>query len=254
VAFLSALSANLGVVTTGQLSVQSNNDGDFGYVRSHGKWWADGTNGWVLARHPDGTAFLEFRSGDALMQLSNWGQNEIRWGTWGSLPRFQVDALGNLRAFNATFENATVTGNVTANAVVANTVTTPGMVAGAVTGQTAWTGTLDLFSGIYNYQTISHYSSGNGPTVITWDIFMSPVDTGGGGEGDAGAGDITVPRVTLVIDGFAIRDYASDNLVRRQPREHYVWAGTLAAGWHTVEIRCYGASNEATILCVEYKR
>jgi hypothetical protein len=256
VAFLSALSANLGVCTTGQLSINSNNAGDYGFVRSGTKWWADGVNGWVLARHPDGTSFLEMRSGDALMQLSSWGQNEIRWGTWpGGLPRFQVDALGNLRAYNAVFENATVTGNVTANAVVANTVTTLGMAASAATGGTAWQGTLDSYNPVgYNYTTISFYSSGEGPTVITWDIAMSPQDVGGGGEGDAGAGDIIVPRVTLVIDGFAVRDYASDNLVRRQPREHYVWAGTLSTGWHTTELRCYGSSIEASILTREFKR
>jgi hypothetical protein len=256
VAFLSALSANLGICTTGQLSINSNSAGDYGFLRSGTKWWADGTNGWVLARHPDGTSFLEFRSGDALMQLSSWGQNEIRWGSWaGGLPRFQVTAAGDLTARNATLENATVSGNVTANAVIANTVTTPGMAPESATKETVWQGTLAQFnpSG-YNFETVIFYSYGIAPVVVNFDIYMLPDVGGGGGEGDAGAGAVTVPRVTLLIDGFAVRDFAADNLVRRAAREHYVWAGTLAAGWHTAELRCYGASSEATIVARESKR
>ena len=77
---LSAISANLGTVTAGNLSIQSDGAGGWGKLQSGNKWWNDGQNGWVLAREPGGGSVLEFQGGSTLLRMSSWGDCLLRFG------------------------------------------------------------------------------------------------------------------------------------------------------------------------------
>lgn len=77
---LSAISANLGTVTAGNLSIQSDGAGGWGKLQSGSKWWYDGQNGWVLAREPGGGSLLEFQGGSTLLRMSSWGDCLLRFG------------------------------------------------------------------------------------------------------------------------------------------------------------------------------
>lgn len=76
---LSAISANMGHVTTGQLDIGSDANGGWGYARSAGKWWGDGQNGWVNAREPGGDSFTEFKNGVSRIWISSWGDCGIQF-------------------------------------------------------------------------------------------------------------------------------------------------------------------------------
>jgi len=76
---LSSLSSDLGTATAGKLDL-SGSGGGWGYLRSAGKWWADGGNGWVLARHPNGETFLDFKGGASQLRLSSWGDCLLQFG------------------------------------------------------------------------------------------------------------------------------------------------------------------------------
>jgi hypothetical protein len=77
---LSAISANLGNVTAGNLSIQSDGAGSWGKLQSGSKWWYDGQNGWVLAREPGGGSLIEFQGGSSLLRMSSWGDCLLRFG------------------------------------------------------------------------------------------------------------------------------------------------------------------------------
>jgi len=69
VASLSALSANLGNITTG--SIEFTSGSGWKYVRTPSKWFSDGVNGWVTAGRPEnGSFFQDFRAsvGSALFE------------------------------------------------------------------------------------------------------------------------------------------------------------------------------------------
>jgi hypothetical protein len=108
---LSALSANLGAVTAGTFSVQHDgNPANYGYARSHGKWWNDGTTGWVFARDGNANSFAEIRAGTRRFWMSSWGDCGINWGN------FSVNANGDVSV-----TNAYVRGDVQATSLDAST-------------------------------------------------------------------------------------------------------------------------------------
>ncbi|VTU32310.1 hypothetical protein H4CHR_02986 [Variovorax sp. PBS-H4] len=56
---LSALVARLGYVTAGQIDINGDGAGGWGWIRSPGKW-RDDNWGWALAQHPTGDMFVDF--------------------------------------------------------------------------------------------------------------------------------------------------------------------------------------------------
>lgn len=76
---LSSLSSDLGVATAGRLDLMGSGAG-WGYLRSAGKEFADGANGWTLARHPDGSCCVEFKGGSAQFRMSSWGDCLLQFG------------------------------------------------------------------------------------------------------------------------------------------------------------------------------
>lgn len=89
---LAAISANMGTISAGMLDIYNDGGSGYGYVRSAGKWWQDNQNGWILARHGDGTSFFEAKGGSSQIRLSSWGDSAI------SFPNFSIDNAGNLYA------------------------------------------------------------------------------------------------------------------------------------------------------------
>ncbi|MFM9424333.1 hypothetical protein RCH10_000761 [Variovorax sp. GrIS 2.14] len=61
---IAALSANLGAINAGQVTIGSNAGGDWGYIRSPNKW-LDGNWGWIMAQHPNGAMFVDFTIGSS---------------------------------------------------------------------------------------------------------------------------------------------------------------------------------------------
>lgn len=120
---LSAISSALGSISTGQIDVQSNGAGDWGYVRSSGKWWYDGNNGWVMARAPNGDNFLEFKSGAGLFRMSSWGDYILSFPGFsagpGGLTVSQANVIGTLQiAGGAVTVPATAVGTTSASVTI----------------------------------------------------------------------------------------------------------------------------------------
>jgi hypothetical protein len=86
---LSAITARLGYVTAGQVDINGNGFGDWGYIRSYGKWLGDGQWGWVMARHATGDTFIEFNVGGMGLQMHNADGSFRFWG-----PGFNLDNGG----------------------------------------------------------------------------------------------------------------------------------------------------------------
>ena len=76
---LSSLSSDLGDATAGRLDLTGSGTG-WGYLRSVGKDFADGANGWTLARHPDGSCCVDFKGGAAQFRMSSWGDCLLQFG------------------------------------------------------------------------------------------------------------------------------------------------------------------------------
>jgi hypothetical protein len=88
---LSAYTANMGLLTSGQFDVQGYGGG-WGYARSSGKWWADGATGWILARDASsGSAFLEFKTGTSRFWMSSWGDSGMDFSG-----KFSLSAGGDM--------------------------------------------------------------------------------------------------------------------------------------------------------------
>lgn len=104
---LSAITANLGDITAGTLSIADATRDN--YVRSGSKWWADGQQGWILARQAGGGSFLDMYMGNSRIRMSSWGDCAI------TFPNFSIDNAGNLYC----------RGDIQANSLTANVVNTP---------------------------------------------------------------------------------------------------------------------------------
>lgn len=98
---LSAITAKLGTLTSGNLSINSDGGTDWGYARSTTKWWADGQDGWCFARHPGGNVFGEIKGGSNRIWLSNWGDCGITFPgismTNGGLTISQANVIDTLQ-------------------------------------------------------------------------------------------------------------------------------------------------------------
>jgi len=64
-------------------------NGGWGYLRSAGKWWGDGINGWILARSPtDGTTFVDIQAGTNRIWMSSFNDCGI------TFPGISMSATG----------------------------------------------------------------------------------------------------------------------------------------------------------------
>jgi predicted phage tail protein len=119
---LAALSATLGDINAGTVTITGDGGGGWGYLRSPGKW-LDSTPGWIMAQHPSGEMFVDFTIGGMkfVMHRSPTGDNASM--DWGGIA---MDNKGNLtvRAINV-IDTLNIRGNavtVPAIAVANNTV------------------------------------------------------------------------------------------------------------------------------------
>lgn len=92
VGVLSAISANLGYVSAGQIDINSDSGGGgWGYVRSSGKW-RDDNWGWILAKHPSGSTFVDFNLNGAGLVMHHEAGAFASFRMWG--PGFNLDNGG----------------------------------------------------------------------------------------------------------------------------------------------------------------
>lgn len=116
---LSAITARLGYVTAGQIDIHHDGTGDWGYIRSAGKW-RDGNWGWILARRGDGSTFVDFtldRCGLVMHHEAGKFANFRMWGPGfdlgnGGLTISQLNVIDtlNVKGSAITVPNATVSG------------------------------------------------------------------------------------------------------------------------------------------------
>ncbi len=117
-------SLDAATMNSGVINLQHNGGWDWGYVRSNGKWWTDGQNGWVLARHADGSTFMEMRGGSNRFWMSSWNDCGIQFPgismTNGGLTISQANVIDTLQiAGNAvTVSNSAVGTNPITNLYV----------------------------------------------------------------------------------------------------------------------------------------
>ena len=86
---LSAITSRLGYVNAGQIDISGDGVGGWGYVRSAGKWFADGQWGWLFARHTGGETYTELNVGAGGLMMRNSDGYFRMWG-----PNFNLDNGG----------------------------------------------------------------------------------------------------------------------------------------------------------------
>ncbi len=88
-------------MNSGRINLQHSGDWDWGYARSYNKWWDDEQNGWVLARHADGSTFMEMRGGSNRIWMSSWDDCGIEFPgismTNGGLTISQANVIDTLQ-------------------------------------------------------------------------------------------------------------------------------------------------------------
>ena len=88
-------------MNSGRINLQHSGGWDWGYARSYNKWWDDGQNGWVFARHADGSTFAEMRAGSNRIWMSNWNDCGIQFPgitmTNGGLTISQANVINTLQ-------------------------------------------------------------------------------------------------------------------------------------------------------------
>ncbi|AOZ05970.1 phage tail protein [Cupriavidus malaysiensis] len=159
---LSAISANLGYISAGQLDLA----GPGNFLRSNKKGWGDGRAGFVSYGDGTGSTYMDVVGGNSRIWLSSWGDCGI------SFPNFRADNAGNLYC----------RGDIQANSLTANVVNTPNMVNRSVSelayaggtmtsGNALWFGlsydSLVLFGCGGTIGGIGLYNSGGGLIVRT---------------------------------------------------------------------------------------
>lgn len=116
---LSALSANLGYISAGRMDITSDGAGGVGYVRSAGKSYGDGANGWIMARGADGNSYVELKVGAGRLRFGSWGDYGIDMPgismSSGGLTIGQVDVINTL---NIAGNAVTVPTSATASSLV----------------------------------------------------------------------------------------------------------------------------------------
>lgn len=94
-------SIDAATMNSGRINLQHSGGWDWGYSRSYGKWWDDGQNGWVFARHADGSTFAEMRAGSNRIWMSNWNDCGIQFPgitmTNGGLTISQANVINTLQ-------------------------------------------------------------------------------------------------------------------------------------------------------------
>lgn len=112
VANLSAISANLGNITSSAIDLFSGPGGGWGYARSYSKWLGDGNNGWILARHADGSTFVEFKTGTGRFWMNTAADFGIDFPGISMGPSgvtlSQLDVVGTANIQNAAITTAKI--------------------------------------------------------------------------------------------------------------------------------------------------
>ncbi|MDP9601720.1 UNVERIFIED_ORG: hypothetical protein J2W38_001506 [Variovorax paradoxus] len=121
---LSAITSRLGYVTAGQVDISGDGVGGWGYLRSAGKWYADGQWGWVFGRHQGGQTFAEVACGPSGLQMNSANGSFRMWGPGfnldnGGLTIGQVDVIDtfNLRGQAVTVPIASASGGTSVTVV-----------------------------------------------------------------------------------------------------------------------------------------
>lgn len=189
---IAALSANLGSISAGTVTIGSDNGGSWGYIRSPNKW-LDGTWGWIMAQHPNGSMFVDFTIGSSRFYMHH--NAGVSATMVMDTPGLYFDSNGTLQVRAANVIN---TLNVAGNAITAagymegrNIVTTPA-----------------------NIGTVYNFNTDGGPIIAMICIQILPETYFTGGEYGS---NITVPGGQIFI---YIR--RSDGAI--------VWSGSTSGG------------------------
>jgi hypothetical protein len=87
-------------LNSGVLNITGDGGSGWGYARSNAKWWADGSNGWIMAREPGGSSFTDIQGGSNRIWMSNWGDCGITFPgftvTNGGLTISQANVINTL--------------------------------------------------------------------------------------------------------------------------------------------------------------
>lgn len=144
-------SLDAATMNSGVINLQHNGGWEWGYVRSHNKWWGDGQNGWVLGRHANGDTFMEMRGGSNRFWMSSWSDCGIQFPgismTNGGLTIDQLNVIN--------------TANISGNAV---TIPTSAYTDGSISLASGYLGT--------QIQSVSFVSSGTF-VYLAYDFFVS---------------------------------------------------------------------------------
>jgi len=94
-------SIDAATMNSGRINLQHSGSWDWGYARSYNKGWDDGQNGWIFARHADGSTFAEMRAGSNRIWMSNWNDCGIQFPgitmTNGGLTISQANVINTLQ-------------------------------------------------------------------------------------------------------------------------------------------------------------
>ncbi len=152
---LSALSANAGTLSAGQITINSNNAGDWGYIRTPGKW-LDGNWGWIMAQHPNGSMFFDLTMSNFRLWAHHNAGVSASWG---------LDAPGiSMGPGGLTVSQANVINTLQ---IAGNAVTIPAaatMSTGPVYNSSAWASNPRAV--FYNYD-------GQGSPILIWCLFRT---------------------------------------------------------------------------------
>ncbi|QNK70250.1 hypothetical protein [Variovorax sp. PAMC26660] len=85
---ISALSADLGDITAGRITINGGSGGNWGYMRSAGKW-RDANWGWALAQHPSGAMFVDFSLNGCGLVMDYVPGGQAAFDLWG--PGFRLN-------------------------------------------------------------------------------------------------------------------------------------------------------------------
>ncbi len=146
-------SIDAATMNSGVINLQHNGGWDWGYVRSNGKWWTDGQNGWVLARHADGSTFMEMRGGSNRFWMSSWNDCGIQFPgismTNGGLTISQANVIDTLQLAG----NAVTVSNQAAGTArsVSTTLTIPANTTMAITAVGSVESFISEDSAFYNW-------------------------------------------------------------------------------------------------------
>lgn len=248
---LSAISANLGNITSSAIDLFSGPGGGWGYARSYSKWLGDGNNGWILARHADGSTFVEFKTGSSRIWSSSWDDCGIQFPGISMGPSgvtlTQLNVIGTAQIADAVITTAKI-GDAQVDTLKVAT--------GAITNSySASTVNLDI-------STTTDHTSVTFTLLYTADVLVvSDISGIIPFEATISNGSYRAFFAQIVVDGAVIgtaveiaythRTSAGVIDIRRNARPTFVQSVNLGPGTHTIAMRGTIGGSAGTVRVVD---